>query len=67
MDIASLIIAILALCVSLSSALWSYLRARKESTIQAYTLFQKEVVPDIVSIKDGFKRDFSNWGIDFSS
>lgn len=62
MDSASLIIAILALCVSLSSALWSYLRARKESTIQAYTLFQKEVVPDIVSIKDGFKRD----GIDLS-
>lgn len=57
MNTASLIIAVLALCVSLSSSLWNYLRERRESTIQAYTLLQKEVVPDIISIKDGFKRD----------
>ena len=57
MNTASLIIAVLALCVSLSTSLWNYLRERRESTIQAYTLLQKEVVPDIISIKDGFKRD----------
>lgn len=57
MNTASLIIAILALCVSLSSSFWNYLRERRESTIQAYTLLQKEVVPDIISIKESFKKD----------
>ena len=62
MNIASLIIAVLALCVSLSFSIWNYLRERRESTIQAYTLLQKEVVPDVISIKEGFKRE----GIDLS-
>lgn len=67
MAIASLIISILAFLVSFSSTLWKYLRERRESTIHAYTLFQKEVVPDIISIIEGFKEkqlDFSKMSND---
>lgn len=63
MDIATIIIAGMALLVSLTSAVWSFLRERRESTIKAYTIFQNEIVPEINRIKAGFREN----GIDLKS
>lgn len=63
MNIATIIISGVALLVSLTSAVWSFLRERRESTIKAYTLFQNEIVPEINKIKAGFREN----GIDLKS
>jgi hypothetical protein len=56
MDIVTIIISAFALFISLTSALWNFLRERRESTIRAYTLFQNEVVPEISRIKNMFRE-----------